>query len=86
MNIMHQNTIDEYGRIAEKDQLTHNQSYKFSSETSVNSRVEKELLLPCMFSNYIKRLANWAVAAQRMYPNARIFWSKIDVKSAYGST
>jgi len=28
MNIQKQNTIDEYGRIIEKDRLTHDQSYK----------------------------------------------------------
>eukprot|EP00957_Ditylum_brightwellii_P202248 15329300-Ditylum_brightwellii.AAC.1 len=31
MNIMKQNTIDERGRIVEKDRLTHNQSYEWSS-------------------------------------------------------
>ena len=49
MNIMNQNTIDECGRIIGKDRLTHDQSYKWGSGTSVNSRVEKSELLPCMF-------------------------------------
>jgi hypothetical protein len=45
MNIMAQNTIDEFGRVVPKDRLTHNQSWKWEvSGTSVNSRVQKELL------------------------------------------
>ena len=49
MNIMTQNTINEHGRIVKKDRLTHNQSYKWGSGTSVNSRVDKDDLLPCRF-------------------------------------
>ena len=45
MNIMTQNTIDENGRIVEKDRLTPDQSYKWGSGTSVNSRVDKDDLL-----------------------------------------
>ena len=41
MNIMTQNTIDEHGRSIEKDRLTHNQSYKWGSGTSVNSRARE---------------------------------------------
>ena len=42
MNIMTQNTIDEHRTIFEKDRLAHNQSYKWGSGTSVNSRVDKD--------------------------------------------
>ena len=41
MNATQQNTIDEHGRIMEKDRLTHDPSYEWSSGTSVNSRVKK---------------------------------------------
>ena len=44
MNIMKQNSIDELGRIIQKDRLTHDQSYIWGSGTSVNSRVDKDLL------------------------------------------
>ena len=47
MNIMAQNTIDKFGQIIPKDRLTHNQSWKWSSGTSVNSRVQKELFKAC---------------------------------------
>ena len=83
MNIMKQNTIDEYGSIIEKDRLTHDQSYIWGSETSVNSRVRKDELLPCMFGYCLRRLMNWAVAARIKYPGKRILASKIDYKSAY---
>ena len=49
MNIMTQNTSYEHGRIVEKDRLTHDQSYKWGSGTSVNSTVDKDDLLPCIF-------------------------------------
>ena len=63
MNIMKQNTIDELGNIIPKDRLTHDQSYKWSSGTSVNSRVQFNTLLPCRFGACIRRIANYAVAA-----------------------
>jgi hypothetical protein len=63
MNIQKQNTINEHGRIIEKDCLIHDQSYKWPSGRSVNSRVITEELLPCMFGACIKRIVKWAVSA-----------------------
>jgi hypothetical protein len=83
MNIMTQNTINKIGQIIPKDQLTHNQSWKWSSGTSVNSRVRKELLQACRFGFFIRQIVNWAVAARSSYPNFRILATKIDYKSAY---
>ena len=83
MNIQKQNTINEYGQIAPKDRLTHDQSYKWSSGTSVNSRVITEELLPCMFGACIRRIVNWTVSARRLFPNLPILASKIDYKSAF---
>jgi len=84
MNIQRQNTIDETGKIIDKERLTHDQSYKWSgSGTSVNSRIIKEALMPCMYGTCLKRIINWTVAARRKYPGRRIFASKIDFKSAF---
>jgi hypothetical protein len=83
MNIMAQNTIDKFGRIMMKDHLTHDQSWKWLSGTSVNSRVIKELLLECRYGYCIHQLVNWVVAARRKYLGQRILASKIDYKSAY---
>jgi hypothetical protein len=59
LNIQVQNTINDMGRIVSKDRLTHDQSYKWSySGTSVNSRVDKGELLPCIYGGAIRRLVN----------------------------
>jgi hypothetical protein len=83
MNIMEQNTIDEFGRIIQKDRLTHNQSWKQSSGTSVNSRIQKELLQACRYGFCIRRLINWEIAVRRKYLGQQILATKIDYKSAY---
>jgi hypothetical protein len=49
LNIQAQSTINKRGEIIPKDKLTHDQSWKWQSETSVNSRVEKDKLMPCYF-------------------------------------
>jgi hypothetical protein len=83
MNIQQQNTINEFGKIVPKDRQTHDQSFKWSSGTSINSRVKTEKLLPCLFGACIKRLVNWAVTARRLFPDVPILASKIDFKSAF---
>ena len=83
MNIQKQNTIEEYGRIIKKDCLTHDQSYKWLSGTSVNSRVITEKLLLCMFGACIKRIVNWTVFARQKIPKSPILASKFDFKSAF---
>ena len=85
MNIAHQNTIDELGRIVGKDCLTHDQSfvYKGGSGKSVNNRVRKDELIPCMFGSALRRLFNWIVTARIRYANCKIVMTKIDFKSAY---
>jgi hypothetical protein len=83
MNIQQQNTIDEFGRIIPKDCQTHDQSFKWSSGTSVNSRVKTEELLPCMFGACIKWIVNWVVTTCQLFPNVPILASKIDFKSAF---
>jgi hypothetical protein len=55
MNIMAQNTINEFGRFVPKDRLTHDQSWKWGgSGTSVNSRVRKELLQETLYGFCIR--------------------------------
>jgi hypothetical protein len=83
MNIMAQNMIDKFRWIIPKDRLTHDQSWKWSSGTSVNNRIQKELLQACQYSFCICRLINWAIAARQKYPGQWILATKIDYKSAY---
>ena len=42
MYIMAQNMINKFGQVVSKDRLTHDQSWKWGSGTSVNIRVRKE--------------------------------------------
>ena len=83
MNIMHQGTINETGKIVDKKRLTYDQSYKFRLETSINSQVKDDKLLPCMYGACLKRLINWDCAVRLKHPNIKIYASKVDIKSAY---
>ena len=83
LNIQAQNTINEFGQIIEKDRLTHDQSFDFSPDSSVNSRVIWDDLPPVRYGQCMKRIINRAVATRRKYPNKKILTSKIDYKSAY---
>jgi hypothetical protein len=83
LNIQLQKTINKRGGIIPKNWMTHNQSWKWLSETSVNSRVNKEQLMPCYFVRALKRLINWTVVARKRYPEKRILATKLDVKAAF---
>jgi len=59
MNIMTQNTINEFGRVIPKDRLTHGESWKWGgSGTSINSRVRKELLQETRYGFCIWQIVN----------------------------
>jgi hypothetical protein len=83
VNIASQNTIDETGCIITKDRLTHDQSFKWGSGTSVNSRVNLHSLLPCPFGQALRRHFTAIIDTRRKYPGHQIFVSKIDYKSAF---
>lgn len=72
-----QKTIDEHGRIVEKDSLTHDQCFKWGWGMSVNRRLNNDVLLPCMFGSCIKRIVNWTLTAQKIYLGMRIPASKL---------
>ncbi len=84
LNIQPQWTINEHGEIVAKDRLTHDQSFVWTkSGTSVNSRIDTDLLQQCKFGKCLVMLINWMVAARRKYPNQRILVKKDNIKSAY---
>ena len=84
MNVVDQNTITEFGEIVSKQRMTHNQSKIFNgSGTSVNGRVDKDLLQACMFGHCITRMIHFILALRKAHPHKRIFMQKIDYKSAY---
>jgi hypothetical protein len=83
LNIQLQKTINERGEIIPKNCMTHDQSWKWQSETSGNSRVDEEKLIPCYFGRALKSFINWTVAARRSYPGKKIIATKLDVKAAF---
>jgi hypothetical protein len=83
MNIAKQNTIDETGRVIEKDRLTHDHSFDFFPGSSVNSRCRLDLHQTCMFGKSLSRMFHWIVHMRMKYPHNRILLTKTDWKSAY---
>jgi hypothetical protein len=83
MNIASQNTIDETGRVIEKDRLTHDHSYDYFPNSSINSRCDLTLHEPCMFGRAMCRIIHWIVYLRHRYPTKRILLTKTDWKAAY---
>jgi hypothetical protein len=83
MNIALQNTVNDIGKIVEKERLAYDQSFEWSSSHSVNNRVNLEDFLPCMFGKALLRMVNWTIAARQKDPNQKIFATKIDFKSVF---
>ena len=83
MNVTDQKSINERGEIIDKKRLTHDQGFKFSSGTSVNSRVKEEELQDVMYGHCLLRIIHTIVAFRLKHPNRRIFISKGDYKAAY---
>jgi hypothetical protein len=61
LGLVKQNTINEHGETTTKWRLTHDQSFKFQSGTSVNSRVRKEKLANCMYGSALRRFLHAVV-------------------------
>ena len=83
MNIADQHSINERGEIVAKKRLTHNQSYKFGSGTSVNSRVIKDDLQDCMYGSCLFRIIHEILNMRTKHPHKRVLLQKIDWKAAY---
>ncbi len=47
----------------------------------MNSRVDTNKLMVCLFGRTMRKLISWAVAARKLDPNKRIFAAKLDVKA-----
>lgn len=66
LNIIEQNTITEHGEIVTKKRLIHNQSRVFiASGTSVNGRVDKDILQDCMYGHTIMRMVHYILALRK---------------------
>jgi hypothetical protein len=71
------------GKIFDRERLTHNQCYKWGSRMSVNIRIMKEFLMPCIYGTCLKQLINWTIAVKQKYSKRQIMASKIDFKLAF---
>ncbi len=78
-----QSTIDGEGKTIEKVRLTHDQSFTFSSTTSVNSCMQLQALPECKFGWTFRRILLRIVWYRYRHPKAKTVLSKTDFKSAY---
>jgi hypothetical protein len=83
MNIAPQQSIDETGRIIEKDRLTHDHSFDFFPNSAINNRCALDLHEPCMFGHALSRIFHWTVHLRTRYPSQRLLITKTDWKAAY---
>eukprot|EP00978_Attheya_sp_CCMP212_P038009 scaffold184178_cov26-Attheya_sp.AAC.1 len=65
-NDARQNSIDETGKIIEKDRLTHDQSWVYTSGApSMNDRVREVELTPVQFGQTSLRMIHYIVVTRR---------------------
>jgi hypothetical protein len=83
LGLVKQNTINEHGETTVKWRLTHDQSFKFQSGTSVNSRVDEDKLAHCMYGTALRRLIHSVVNYRLRFPTTPLLLAKFDLKSAY---
>jgi hypothetical protein len=85
MGLVEQATINERGEIIDKLRVTHDQSFNPVKGTrrSVNDRVDRALLTPCMFGRALLRHIHQIVALHHRHPTEIILQSKVDWESAY---
>ena len=76
--------ISATGEFVSKLRVTHDLSFPGAfSQQSVNSRVDKDVLEPCMFGHTLLRVVHRIVHNRIRHPNRIIWLRKEDFKSAY---
>jgi hypothetical protein len=76
--------VSATGEFVSKLRITHDLSFPgVVSGESVNSRVDKEQLEPCMFGHTLLRVIHSIVHFRQKFPQKRIWLRKEDFKSAY---
>ena len=84
MGVVEQLGISHTGDFVKKKRITHDLSFPGqASKTSVNSRVIKKNLEPCMFGYTMLRIIHWILHLRRIHPFKKIWIRKEDAKSAY---
>ena len=76
--------VTSTGEFLPKNRVTHDLSFpgKFSGQ-SVNSRLKRTSLEPCMFSYVLLRTIHYIVSLREKFPDRRIWIRKEDFKSAF---
>jgi hypothetical protein len=83
LGLVCQKTIDEKGNTTDKWRLTHDQSFKFQSRTSVTSRVDKEKLARCLYGTALRHFIHAILFYRSRFPTTPLLMAKFDLKSAY---
>ena len=78
-----QETINTNGERIPKLRMTHDQTFPRPSGKSVNLRVIKEELPPCMYRFVLSRILHYIVDLQYRHPRTKIFLCKFDIDAAY---
>jgi hypothetical protein len=78
-----QETINKQGERIPKYQMMHDQSFPGLSGNSVNQRVVKEKLPPCMYSFVLLRSIHYIVNLRLKHLRSKIFLCKFDLDAAY---
>jgi hypothetical protein len=72
-----QETINELGEKIPKYRMTHDQSFPGPSGHSVNNRVLKDKLPPCMYSYVLLRSIHYIVSLRLQHPTTKIYHANL---------
>ena len=83
--MVEQTAIDDDGNNIAKLCMTHDQSFSYDLELipSVNKQVIEESISVCVYGFTLRRMRHTIRTLRKWYPNAVIFITKFDFKSAY---
>jgi hypothetical protein len=76
VGIANQLTFSNDGAVIAKDRLTHDQTFEFGPEKSLNNRMRMSEVNPVVFGWCLSRLLHYIVNLQRRHPSTKIFLRK----------
>jgi hypothetical protein len=83
VGISNQLTINDGGEVTTKDRLTHDQTFEFGTEKSLNNRVRMDIVNPVVFGWCLSRILHYIVDLRRRHPSTKIFLAKTDWNRAF---
>ena len=81
--VIHQHTIDEQEIIIPKLRAAHDQSFKFSSGSSVNSRVKTEKLTKLIYFDALRQIIHYIHSLCFHLPGTPIITGQFEFSAAY---